>query len=129
MNRVQKGHKHGQQHDDEDDNQWNAFVREHGGYSCSHYVGTRRVDALLAVFDERMFIPGCLICATTGLAAIFDLRREHAPQSVELPPLLTPMVDCRISVFLQRFSVDFFFAFLSATVSNGASWQPGNGVR
>jgi len=64
MDRVQKGRKHAKQHDDEDDNQRDAFVREHGGYSCSHYVGNRRVDALNHVVGERMFILARSICAT-----------------------------------------------------------------
>nr|WP_225138957.1 hypothetical protein [Pseudomonas putida] len=36
------------------------------GYSCRHYVGTRRLDALSHACDERMFILGRLNCATEG---------------------------------------------------------------
>jgi hypothetical protein len=34
------------------------------GYSCSHYVGTRSLDASSHVFDERMFILWLLNCDT-----------------------------------------------------------------
>jgi hypothetical protein len=43
------------------------------GYSCSHYVGTRSLDASSHVFDERMFILRCLICAKARLSRLAGL--------------------------------------------------------
>ena len=62
--RMEDGSEHAEKQDDENDDQREAFMREHGGYSCSHYVGTRRLDALNDGFDERMFMLWRLNCDT-----------------------------------------------------------------
>jgi len=61
---MEDGSEYAEKKDDENDDQREAFMREHGGYSCSHYVGTRRLDALNDGFDERMFMLWRLNCDT-----------------------------------------------------------------
>ncbi len=78
--RMEGGSEHAEKKDDENDDQREAFMREHGGYSCSHYVGTRRLDALNDGFDERMFMLWRLNCDTAPEKR-FSKRTEIAGHS------------------------------------------------